>query len=306
MSKNIAFLGTPKFAVPILKSLYQHGYNIRCVFSQPPKKSFRGQKINKSPVQTLAENLEITVKTPSNIENDYDYIKSLKLDLAIVVAYGQIIPKNILSLSKNGFLNLHASLLPNWRGAAPIQRSIMNMDKTSGISVMKINENLDEGPIMNTYEINILENENTSSLSRRLSELGKKIITQNIEDIFNNKAKFIDQDNTKATYAKKIIKSEGKINWQEDSKKVLAKINGLNPKPGAWFVYKKKRYKVLKAIFSQKNGKVGEVLDGELTVSCGSNSISIIEIQKEGKNSQKTRDFLLGNNIKKGSSVIDE
>ncbi len=306
MTKKIAFLGTSNFAVPILKELYESGYNISCVFSQPPSKAFRGQKINKSPIQTLAENISINVKTPTNIEEEFHYIKSLKLDLAIVVAYGQIIPKNILSLSKNGFLNIHASLLPYWRGAAPIQRSIMNLDKTSGISVMKINENLDEGPVMNSYEINILENESASSLSKRLSELGRRVVTQNIDDIFNNKAQFIDQDHTNATYAKKIIKSEGEINWKEDSKRVLAKINGLHPKPGAWFNYKKKRYKVLEAICSEKKGKVGEVLDDDLTISCGSNSIRILEIQKEGKNPQKTRDFLLGNKIKKGISLIDE
>ncbi len=305
MNKNIAFLGTPNFAVPILKVLNENGYNISCVFTQPPKKSFRGQKINKSPIHTFADNLSMNVKTPVNIAREYEYIKSLNLDLAIVVAYGQILPQNILNLSKNGFINLHASLLPNWRGAAPIQRSIISMDKITGISVMKINEKLDEGPVMNSYQIKILENENASSLSQRLSELAKKIIIQNIEEIFKNKAKFNNQDHTRATYAKKILKSEGEINWDDHSNKIVAKINALYPTPGAWFIFKKKRYKVLEAKHSKKIGAAGEVLDDELTISCGTNSIKILKIQKEGKNPQKTKDFLLGNIIKKGCFLSD-
>ena len=142
MDKKIAFLGTPEFAVPILRSIIENGYKILCVFSQPPRKSHRGQKINKSPVNILSEEFGIQIKTPNKIEDELEFIKSLNLDIAIVVAYGQIIPEQILKLSKKGFINIHASILPKWRGAAPIQRSLINMDKNTGVSIMKINKKL--------------------------------------------------------------------------------------------------------------------------------------------------------------------
>ena len=154
-------MGTPMFAVPILKSLYQNGYPISCVYTQPPQKSKRGQKINKSPIQLISETLNIEFRTPNSLKEnleELEYFKSLEADLAIVVAYGQIIPKSYLNLTKKGFINIHASILPKWRGAAPIQRSIMNLDKETGISIMKIGEELDTGPVCNIYKINIENN----------------------------------------------------------------------------------------------------------------------------------------------------
>ena len=150
MPKKIIFMGTPMFAVPILKSLYQNGFPINLVYTQPPQKSHRGQKINKSPVQGISETLNIEFRSPQNLKNnteEYEFLKKMEADLAIVVAYGQIIPKEFLSLTKKGFINIHASILPKWRGAAPIQRAIMNLDTETGISIMKINEELDSGPI---------------------------------------------------------------------------------------------------------------------------------------------------------------
>ena len=186
MDKKIAFLGTPNFAVPILKSIHQSNYKISCVFSQPPRKSNRGHKLNKSPIHLLSEELGIEIKTPENIEKEIDYIKSLNLDLAIVVAYGQILSKDILSLSKNGFINIHASLLPKWRGAAPIQRSLINMDKITGLSIMKINPKLDEGPVCNTYPLDILENENAKDLADRLSNLAAENQPSNLVGDWTN------------------------------------------------------------------------------------------------------------------------
>ena len=158
MQRKIAFMGTPDFAVPILKNIYQNGYEVVSVYTQPPKKSNRGQKVEKSPIHLFAETLNFNIRTPDQLKNnmsEYDYIKNLDLDLVIIVAYGQIIPNDFLSLSKEGFINLHASILPKWRGAAPIQRSIMNQDKETGISVMKIKEKLDEGDISHIIKINI-------------------------------------------------------------------------------------------------------------------------------------------------------
>ena len=158
MSKKIIFMGTPMFAVPILKSLYQNGYDISAVYTQPPKKSHRGQRINKSPIQGISETLNLNFRSPDTLNNnksEYEFIKNLNADLAIVVAYGQIIPKEFLDLTKKGFINIHGSILPKWRGAAPIQRSIMNLDNETGITIMKIVEELDSGPISNIYKIKL-------------------------------------------------------------------------------------------------------------------------------------------------------
>ena len=306
MDKKIAFLGTPNFAVPILKSIHQSNFKISCVFSQPPRKSNRGHKLNKSPIHLLSEELGIEIKTPENIEKEIDYIKSLNLDLAIVVAYGQILSKDILSLSKNGFINIHASLLPKWRGAAPIQRSLINMDKITGLSIMKINPKLDEGPVCNKYPLDILENENAKSLADRLSNLAAEKILTNIENILQQKANFEEQDSSMATYAKKIQKIEGKINWNNEADKILAKINGLYPQPGAWFGFENNRHKILRATLSKTTMRPGEIIDNELTISCGNKSIKVTEIQREGKKPQKTRDFLLGSKLKKGIILKNE
>ena len=304
MFKKIVFMGTPNFAVPVLKSLYQNGYPISVVYSQPPKKSFRGQKINKSAVHKMTENLSLNLRIPDNLKNnkkEYNFLKSLNPDLVIVVAYGHIIPKEYLELSKNGFINIHASLLPKWRGAAPIQRSIMNLDQTTGISIMKIVEKLDAGPIMFQEKINIEKNVNAEDLSSKLSELSSKLILDCIDKIEEGKANFFEQDDSNATYAKKINKEESKIEWSQDVNNILSKINGLYPNPGACFSFTSERYKILKASFSDLEGDPGTVLDDSLTVACKNKSIKIHEIQRQGKNRQNIKEFLLGSKIKKGA-----
>ena len=160
-------MGTPLFAVPILKSLYQNGYPISAVYTQPPQKSQRGQKINKSPIQGISETLNIDFRSPQTLkdnEEEFKFLKELNADLAIVVAYGQIIPKNFLNLTKKGFINIHASILPTWRGAAPIQRSIMNLDNETGISIMKLAEELDSGPVSKIYKIKLNKNDNAQEI----------------------------------------------------------------------------------------------------------------------------------------------
>ena len=219
MFKKIVFMGTSNFAVPILKSLYQNGYPISVVYTQPPKKSNRGQKFNKSPINLFSENISLEIRTPNILKNNIEeeqYLNKLKPDLILVVSYGQIIPKNLLKIPKYGFLNVHASLLPKWRGAAPIQRSIMNLDKETGISIMKINENLDEGPVCNQYQIKISKNMNADELSDKLSLLASEKILDILDNIYRHKTQFKDQDHSKASYAKKIEKIEGKINWDEN------------------------------------------------------------------------------------------
>ena len=300
-------MGTPIFAVPILKSLYQNGYPISVVYTQPPQKSQRGQKINKSPVQGISETLNIDFRCPKTLKDndkEYNFIKELNADLAIVVAYGQIIPENFLNLTKKGFINVHASILPKWRGAAPIQRSIMKLDTETGISIMKINKELDSGPISNIYKVKIDHNKNAQEISEKLSLLAAEKILDNIDEIFEDKIQFIDQEHSKATYAKKIDKNEGKINWSDKAINIIGKINGLFPNPGAFFIFNGERYKILKAEIGNGIGQAGEVLSDKLEIACSNNqSIKILEIQRQGKKVQKIGEFLLGSQIKKGAVI---
>ena len=300
-------MGTPFFAVPILKSLYQNGYPISVVYTQPPQKSQRGQRINKSPIQGIAETLNLEFRVPNSLKDNYEefeYFKNIEADLAIVVAYGQIIPKNFLSLTKKGFINIHASILPKWRGAAPIQRSIMNLDKETGISIMKITEKLDTGPVCNIYKIDLEKNLNANDISEKLSLLAAEKILDNIDDIINEKAKFKEQDHSKATYASKIQKAEGKIDWNESAQNIIGKINGLYPIPSAFFIFKGERYKILKGEIGNSIGNPGEVVSDYLEVACGNKqSIKIKEIQREGKKRQNINEFMLGSQIKRGSTI---
>ena len=307
MLKKIIFMGTPFFAVPILKSLYQNGYPISVVYTQPPQKSHRGQKINKSPVQGISETLNLDFRCPQNLKNnteEFEFLKNMDADLSIVVAYGQIIPKDFLSLTKKGFINIHASILPKWRGAAPIQRSIMNLDEETGISIMRINGQLDSGPISNTYKIKLDQKLNAMEVSEKLSLLAADKILENVDDIFEGRSNFIDQDHSKATYAKKIDKSEGLIDWSEDALKIIGKINGLYPSPGAFFNFQGERYKILKAEIGNGIGKSGEIISDNLEIACSKEkSIKILEIQREGKKIQKIGEFMLGSQIRKGSVI---
>ena len=300
-------MGTPMFAVPILNSLYQNGYPISEVYTQPPQKSHRGQRINKSPIQGIAETLNLEFRTPKSLKNnneEFEYFKKIDADLAIVVAYGQIIPKEFLTLTKKGFINIHASILPNWRGAAPIQRSIMNLDKETGFSIMKIEEQLDTGPVSNIYKINLENNLNARDVAQKLSSLAAEKISNNIDDILEDRAKFIEQDHLKATYASKIEKVEGKIDWNDNAKKIIGKINGLYPAPGAFFIFKGERYKILKAEIGSGAGNPGDVISDYLEVVCGNKqSIKINEIQRQGKKPQNIGEFMLGSQIKKGSTI---
>ena len=302
---KIIFFGTPKFALPILKKIYNSKHEVLMVYTQPPKKSSRGQKINKTVIHEYSEKVSLNVKTPNDLLGEETFLNKINFDIGIVVAYGKLIPKEILNLSKYGFINLHASLLPKYRGAAPIQRSLINREKETGISFMKIIEKLDSGPVCQKYKIAINKNENYNSLLARLSSLGEDNVIEIIEKIIENKIKFVDQNEHEASYAKKIEKSDGKINWNESAELIQAKVNALNPNPGGWFIFDNERYKILRAEISLTDGQPGEVINEDFIVGCGNKSLKIIEIQRQGKKPQNSKEFLMGSKIKPGTKLLN-
>ena len=306
MSLNLVFMGTPEFSVPALEILIKQKFNILKVYTQPPKKSKRGQKINSSPIENYCKKNEINFSDPESLNNEEEFnaFQKLSPDIVIVVAYGQIIPKNFLTKAKFGFINIHGSLLPKWRGAAPIQRAIMNGDKKIGISIMKIEEKLDSGPILMSKELELDQNKTHGEIEKQLSTEGAKLLIESLKIIKSGNSKFVNQNHSQATHAKKIEKSETKINWSLNANKVLGHIHSLSPNPGAWFQYKNERFKVLRAKISSKSGKAGLVIDDELTIGCDSDSIQILELQRQGKNKQNAKDFLLGSQINKGIILI--
>ena len=304
MSFDVVFMGTPEFAREFLEHIYiNKNFNIKAVYTQSSKKAHRGQKINSSPIEMFSKKNKINFRTPVNLNSDEEFriFKELSPDIVVVVAYGQIIPKFFLNTVKFGFINIHASLLPKWRGAAPIQRAIMNGDQKIGVSIMKIEEKLDSGPVLASKELELDQNATHGEIEKKLSVIGANLLIESLKNLEDGNLKFIDQIHSKATYAKKIDKNETKINWDLDASKVLAHIHGLSPNPGAWFTYENERFKILRAKISTANGKPSSVLDENLTVACKSNSIQILELQRQGKNKQTTKDFLLGKKINRGS-----
>ena len=304
MALKIIFMGTPEFSVPVLRSLNLK-HEIISVYTQPPQKKSRGLKIIKSPVHIEAEKLKLSVKFPEILNNeiDYKFIKDSNVNFVIVVAYGQIIPKKFLDIKNLIFLNIHASLLPKWRGAAPIQRSIMAMDKKTGISIMKIVPKLDAGPYILQRSTNIKDLDNHQSLSRKLSEIGSKSILEALLLFEKGEPRFINQQEKLVTYAKKIEKKESEISWDESSVKLIAKIRGLSPYPGVWFKHKGSRIKIIEAEPYEAQGNAGEVLTEDLIVGCKDKAIKITLLQKEGKKVLKTKNFLDGYKILKGEKL---
>ena len=296
-------MGTPSFSVPILKAINNSNHKIVEVYSQPPNKKNRGLRVQNSAVHDYADKLNIPVRCPIKLddESEINHLKKLKPDLVIVVAYGKILPEKLLNIENLSFLNVHASLLPRWRGAAPIQRAIMMGDKETGISIMKIVPKLDAGPILIQSKLSINNKVNYEEMSEKMSDLGAKLIIDALELIKNNKANFTPQDETKVVYAKKIAKIESKINWNESAEEILAKIRAFYPNPGTWFELNGKRIKITKAIAVEKTDKVGAIIDpNKMIIACKKNALQILELKKEGKKLMQVNEFLKGNKIKIG------
>tara|TARA_B100000212_G_scaffold274534_1_gene214041 strand:- start:251 stop:1207 length:957 start_codon:yes stop_codon:yes gene_type:complete len=301
---KIIFMGTPNFSIKPLKALLRSTNKIIAIYSQPPRKSGRGMKMNKTPVHTFGEEKKIPVYTPQNFKNDNDiaFIKDLNPDIIIVSAYGLILPKKILNIPKFGCLNIHASILPRWRGAAPIERSIMSGDKETGITFMLMDEGLDTGMIIKKFPIKINQDMNAKSLHDKLSLLASDNIIKTLSEYVNGEIKPFNQDHEGITYAEKIQKVECRISWEKSADEILHLIRGLSPYPGAWFLSKKnKRVKVLDAKILQikNNFKPGEVI-GEKIIACGNNAIEILSVKPEGKKIMYIEEYLRGNSMSVG------
>jgi len=300
---KLIFMGTPDFSVPVLDSLIEAGHEIAAVYCQPPRPAGRGKKDRPTPVHARAEALGLEVRHPISLKSEEEQASfaELKADAAVVVAYGLILPQPILDAPKFGCLNIHASLLPRWRGAAPIHRAIMAGDAETGVCIMQMEAGLDTGPVLLSESTNIGAEETTAQLHDRLSVMGASLVVTALSQL-GSLAPIAQPDNG-VTYASKIEKSEARIDWSASAQELDRKIRGLSPFPGAWCLYKGERLKLLASVVAQSSGEPGEVLDDDLTVACGDGAVEIKALQRAGKGAQPRDVFLRGMAIRKGERL---
>ncbi len=287
-------MGTPDFAVPTLRALCEK-HEVVCVYCQAPKEAGRGQKVLKSPVQVFAEAKGIEVRTPKSLRSveEQEKFAALKADISIVAAYGLILPKAVIEAFPLGCLNVHGSLLPRWRGAAPIQRAIEAGDKKGGTTIMQVVEALDAGAMYKKGEIAIDENTAGGSLHDAMAELGARLITEVLADLPNIKPE--PQDESLVTYAAKIDKAEAKLDFKQPAEVLERKIRAFNPYPACYFEYNGERFKILRAKVINEQGTPGEILSGQgLRIACADKALAVIEIQRQGKKAMPIEDLLRG------------
>lgn len=306
---RIAFMGTPDFSVGVLAALVEAGHELVAVYSQPPRKAGRGMELKKSPVHEFAETHGIEVRTPKSLkgEDEQQAFADLNLDVAIVVAYGLLLPKPILEAPRLGCLNLHASLLPRWRGAAPIQRAIMAGDKETGVMVMQMDVGLDTGPVLGAAKIAITGETTTSSLHDELAEIGAPLMVRTLAKLTAGEVTPAVQSEEGVTYAKKIEKAEARIDWSRSASELDCHIRGLSPFPGAYFEIVRKgkpeRVKVMRAEPVAGSAVPGTALDDALTIACGEGALRLLEVQRAGKGRASADEFLRGFPLATGESV---
>ncbi len=293
---KIVFMGTPEFSVPILEALVEHGHEVVCVYTQPPRPAGRGKKDRVSAVHSRAQSLGIPIRHPVSLkaQADQEEFDALRADIAVVVAYGLILPQVILDAPEMGCLNIHASLLPRWRGAAPIHRAIMAGDETTGVCIMQMEAGLDTGPVLLRRNLQIGTTETTGQLHDRLSLLGSVAIVEALEkfDALTPEP----QPDEGVTYAEKIDKSESRIDWTAPAVEVDRLIRGLSPFPGAWTTADGERIKLLGSHVVHKSGSPGEVMDG-FRVACGDHAVEITRAQRSGKAAMDTDELLKGRKL---------
>ena len=310
MPLRVIFMGTPDFSVPTLRAIAQAGHDIAAVYTQPPRAAGRrGLELTPSPVQREAEKLGLEVRTPASLKGEAERqaFAALRADVAVVVAYGLLLPKAVLEATRLGCLNGHASLLPRWRGAAPIQRAIMAGDAETGMMVMRMEEGLDTGPVALVEKCAIGPDITAGELHDRLMDMGASLMAQALTRLGTNGLTFTPQATAGVTYARKIDKSETRVDWTRPSGEVHNHIRGLSPFPGAWCEVeiggRMERLKLLRSTLSDGVGESGGVLDDRLTVACGSGAVRLVEVQRAGGRPAAAREFLRGAKIEKGMKL---
>ena len=296
---RIVFMGSPDFSVPVLDALVAAGHEIACVYCQPPRPAGRGKKDRPTPVQARAEALGLPLRHPVSLKGAEEQAEfaALQSDIAVVVAYGLILPQAVLDAPQKGCLNIHASLLPRWRGAAPIHRAIMAGDAETGVCIMQMEAGLDTGPVLLERRTPIDAEETTGTLHDRLSALGAKAIIEALDQLDTLTPEV--QPDEGVTYAAKIDKSEARVDWSFDATEIDRQIRGLSPFPGAWSMINGRRVKLMQSRLSDGTGAAGHLLSG-LTVACGSGAVEITQVQPEGKGRMSTEDYLRGANLPDG------
>ncbi|MDB5482117.1 MAG: methionyl-tRNA formyltransferase [Caulobacteraceae bacterium] len=306
---RLAFLGTPDFAVPTLAALIEAGHEIACVYSQPPAPRGRGQALHPSPIQAFAESRGLPVRTPISmkVSEEAAAFAALRLDAAVVVAFGQILTEEILQAARFGCYNLHGSLLPRWRGAAPIQRAIMAGDAVTGVQVMRMTAGLDEGPVLASFTSRIDALDTAGSLHDRLAPAGAALMVQAMDQVANGVAQPLPQPEEGALYARKIKPAETRIRWDRPATRTDRQIRGLSPFPGAWFLAPSERGPVrVKALLSRAeegSGEPGVMLDDAMLIACGEGAVRILRAQREGRAPQDADAFLRGFPLRQGQRL---
>ena len=300
---RLCFMGTPDFAVPTLAALVKAGHNVVCVYSQPPRPAGRGHHLQKSPVHTLADSLGIEVRTPVSLKgaDEQRAFADLQLDAAVVVAYGLLLPQAVIDAPRLATLNIHASLLPRWRGAAPIQRAILAGDTETGNTIMRVQLKLDAGPMLMVEKLPLDRTTTASGLHDALSELGAKMIVPALEKLSAGQLIDVIQPEGGVTYAAKLEKDEGQIRWTDSADLLDRKIRALNPWPGVWCQYNGERIKILAATPVDKSGNPGQVVGAPLLVACGDGALNVTKVQRAGKAPMGVDELLRGFSIPVGS-----
>jgi methionyl-tRNA formyltransferase len=301
---RLAYMGTPEFAVPALDALHRDGHEIVAVYTQPARPAGRGKAVRPSPVQQRAEELGIEIRTPASLKEkgEQETFAALDLDFAVVAAYGLILPKRILDAPKGGCLNIHASLLPRWRGAAPIQRAILAGDQITGITIMKMDKGLDTGPMMANWPATI-DRKTAGELTAELAQVGAELIVSVFQKMLGAGVGQIAQPERSVTYATKIAKHEAKLDFSQPAFQVERQVRAFNPSPGAYFEHGGERIKVLAAEISELSGEPGTVLDHGLAIACGEGSIVPTEVKRAGRAAMRPDELLRGFVIPVGTKL---
>ena len=307
INKRIIFMGTPQISKYYLNSLIQNKYNVVAVYTQPPRKQGRGMRIKNSPVHECAQEKNITVYHPQNFNSSkiINEFKKIKSDIVVVMGYGLILPQKILKIPTYGFINIHVSLLPKWRGAAPIEHAILNGDKITGVSIFQIEKKLDSGPIIDSKSIKVKKNYSKDELIKLLNEAGSNLLNLSLPKIFEKKILFKKQDNSKATYAIKITSEIRKINFNQKVNDVYNHIRAFSPKPSAWFFFENQRINIIKCSKKKCNSKESKILNKDFHIGCVDGKIIPEIIQKEGKKPMDIKEFLRGFNFSIDQKVND-